>query len=326
MRDWSISTQNAEPIAFQFPGFALMAFGADSRIGRILLPAFHNLQTQNPIGPVYEWHLADIPESAGNSLGLPNKTQYGAFAPEGDPPIWIERRGPVINALEIKSRRLTTLALQDQLVQSDQSAKPLLRFLFSMTEANGWFLTHAALVGFEGNGILVPGSGGAGKSTLSAACALSGAEFVGDDFIAVQPVKGGWRGHALFNTLMLFEEQAQKFSKLPRATESDGVCNSRKQQLFVRSSDGFNPVQSLCIKGIALPKIVQSRESALTQGNKAANAKAILPHSALLSPPVRNVNHAMTLLTLAQDIEAFTYESGSDYQRTAQPLKEKFCT
>jgi energy-coupling factor transporter ATP-binding protein EcfA2 len=46
---------------------------------------------------------------------------------------------------------------------------------------------HAAAVAIDGAGVLIAGSKGAGKSTLSTALAASGHDFLGDEIAAVQP-------------------------------------------------------------------------------------------------------------------------------------------
>lgn len=309
---------------FQLPGFAIIALGTESRIGRILLPSFEHLKTSEPHGPIYEWHLADLSEAGGNAFFAPEPTQYGTFISNKSTSITFEHRGPVLTAFEPHLKRFSTLALEGHLVSSDQSAKPLLRFLFGIAEEHGWFLVHAAAIGFKGSGLLTPGAGGMGKSTLSAAATIAGADFAGDDFVAVKKIDGGWHAHSLFSTIMLFAEQAQRFSGLVKTSSRDGIDNSRKTQIRVRDADGMKPVRSLRIDSIAIPQIVDNALSKIVPGSSGATARAILPFSAILAPPARSVQHAQALMDLAAETEPLVYQSGSDFQSLAVPLRQRF--
>ena len=57
------------------------------------------------------------------------------------------------------------------------------------SRAQGLLSLHAACVGHAGRGLLLMGSGGAGKSTLALHCALQGMEFLAEDAAFVDPVR-----------------------------------------------------------------------------------------------------------------------------------------
>lgn len=309
---------------FQLPGFGLRAIGIDSRIGRILVRAFAHLAVPNTTGPIIEWRLADLPPGGVGALFEPDTSLYGIFEIAETSGTMIEFRGPVLTAYEPAKQRITTLALDGHLVRSDQSAKPLLRLLFGLAAETGWHLAHAAALGFDGTGLLIPGHGGAGKSTLSAACAMAGAAFAGDDFVAVRKIDGAWHAHALFGTMMLFAEQAAHFPSLPKATDADGIENARKVQLFVPEAAPFHPVRTLRIDAVALPRITNAPRSDLQPGRQSANARALLPQSAIASPPVRDPAQVECLLALAAETEPLVYLSGADYSQTVAPLRRRY--
>ncbi len=64
-------------------------------------------------------------------------------------------------------------------------ASPLRSILHWWMELNGRQLVHAAAVGQDGRGVLIPGRGGSGKSSTSLACLLAGLDFLGDDYLAL---------------------------------------------------------------------------------------------------------------------------------------------
>ncbi len=64
-------------------------------------------------------------------------------------------------------------------------SSPLRSILHWWMELNGLQLVHAAAMGQDGRGVLLPGRGGAGKSSTSLACLVAGMDFVSDDYLAL---------------------------------------------------------------------------------------------------------------------------------------------
>jgi len=73
-------------------------------------------------------------------------------------------------------------------------AKPLQVPLSIFFADRGVDLLHSALVSRNGDGILITGNSGCGKSTLAIAALDAGFDFLGDDCVAVD----GMRGHSIF--------------------------------------------------------------------------------------------------------------------------------
>ena len=71
--------------------------------------------------------------------------------------------------------------------------KALLTDRLAMATDDGGFLIHAALLVQDGSGVLVSGTPGAGKTTLSVALASSGWGYAADDIVRVDP-QGGFAG------------------------------------------------------------------------------------------------------------------------------------
>lgn len=77
---------------------------------------------------------------------------------------------------------------------------PLRPFLHWEYAARGMRLVHAGTLGLDGKGILLAGSGGAGKSGTVVAGLLSGLDSVGDDYVLVD-IRTGVIARPLFSTL-----------------------------------------------------------------------------------------------------------------------------
>jgi hypothetical protein len=63
----------------------------------------------------------------------------------------------------------------------------LAEFVHWALAASGVAMVHAASVGRNGDGLLLVGASGAGKSTAAMACLAAGWDYVGDDYCALHP-------------------------------------------------------------------------------------------------------------------------------------------
>jgi len=72
---------------------------------------------------------------------------------------------------------------------------------------------HTGAVAFAGRAVLLVGPGGVGKSTISLACALAGADFLGDDLCLVEVGAEGTvpQVHSLYATAKLNADSAVRF-------------------------------------------------------------------------------------------------------------------
>ena len=73
-----------------------------------------------------------------------------------------------------------------------------------------WFLAshpmamvHGGVVSVDGQGALLVGPGGSGKSTTVASCLAAGLQVCGDDLVIVERAAPGWQAHALYDSIKL---------------------------------------------------------------------------------------------------------------------------
>src|SRR5205807_9852223 len=81
-------------------------------------------------------------------------------------------------------------------------AVPLRPLLGWVLASPGRHLVHAGAVGSEGQGVLLAGSGGAGKSTTAVACVEAGMSYVGDDYVLLSTGEPP-AAHAIYGTAKL---------------------------------------------------------------------------------------------------------------------------
>ena len=159
-----------------------------------------------------------------------------------------------------------------------ETASPLRLFLHWAYAAAGLRLTHAATLGQNGDGVLLVGAGGSGKSGTTLAGILHGLDSVGDDYIVVEP------GPTVV-AHSVFRKCKQDVGGLERA----GLASlSRERSLNWQGKVEFDPAclgrpltQRMNIRAILLPHIARSNRTTLTPASPHEATMALAPSSVL---------------------------------------------
>lgn len=127
-------------------------------------------------------------------------------------------------------------------------------------QANGKLLFHAAAVGYGGNGVLIAGRGGSGKSTFAISCLAEGLDFVSDDYTLVT-ADGQLQAMPLYTIVALREDMYQRFPQLGTPIlEEDGSFRGGKPQ-FQIPTERFS--SNLNIRAIVMPVIAGDEEPSI---------------------------------------------------------------
>lgn len=103
----------------------------------------------------------------------------------------------------------------------------LLHPLHSLLSPTGSVLIHAALVARSGRGILMPGRGGAGKSTLCLRLLSRGFQYFTEEHALLRTAGGGVDGVAFPNRIGIRDGSAHLFPELARQWERDVLTGKR---------------------------------------------------------------------------------------------------
>lgn len=104
---------------------------------------------------------------------------------------------------------ITFRAPRDAFTAGDFRAHPAGFALAAAISGPGRQVLHAGAVAYDGAAALLVGVGGAGKSTTALACALAGADFLGDDLVLVEAGDpDGPIVHSMFATAKLNADSA----------------------------------------------------------------------------------------------------------------------
>jgi hypothetical protein len=88
-----------------------------------------------------------------------------------------------------------------------EQARPLSHVIPELCHALGGEAIHAAMVGARGQGVLIAGGGGRGKSTSALDCLYGGLAFLGDDSVAITGGPEGFTGHSLYASARVHPRQ-----------------------------------------------------------------------------------------------------------------------
>lgn len=133
---------------------------------------------------------------------------------------------------------------------------PLLVPLFRWAYNEDMMLMHAAVVGVGGRGVLLGARGGAGKSTLAAACLMNGMDFVADDYVLLSR-QGSLCAMPLFRTIGLSSDMEELLQTGLPILKGE---RARNEKLLLDAS-GRQFCDSLRIEALIFPSISSDGES-----------------------------------------------------------------
>jgi hypothetical protein len=148
------------------------------------------------------------------------------------------------------------LAPEYEISQGEMGA-PFCRILRWWFREKGIQLIHGAVVGSGLKGVLVPGRGGSGKSTISISCLEAGLSFLSEDFCLLE-LSSSIKAYSLYSSAKLFTKDIGLDSALMEDLEVD--TKTKKSLFFIDRSRVQN---EMSIEAIFLPVIQPSTQSKL---------------------------------------------------------------
>jgi hypothetical protein len=213
-------------------GRSLCINATSARAQSAIAPAIAHLTAEARVnGAQTRWTIIEEDDS-WHPCASPGayRIRGGAFAVvQNDPPSFESYRPEV--GIELR-------AAPAALAAGDMRAHPACYALAAWLSGPSMQVLHAGAVAHEGAAALIVGAGGIGKSTTVLACAMAGADFLGDDLVLVeagsdtQNVKP--TVHTLFATAKLNADSACALGT--EAWPSLGVTPNNKAVVAVRQS------------------------------------------------------------------------------------------
>ena len=174
----------------------------------------------------------NIWDSASTGVGAPDPPcPRDRFTDRGD--IWGMESERILSAfhwLECSVALMDTQSLEAIYWVDDakalpywSKASPLRTLLHWVMQRFDRQLLHAAVVGTDHGGVVITGSGGAGKSTTALLCLEARLTYLGDDYVVVA-LDPAPTAYTLYCTAKLNDDQAENFARLlPLAEPKTGI-------------------------------------------------------------------------------------------------------
>jgi hypothetical protein len=142
---------------------------------------------------------------------------------------------------------------RDRACGSVFTSHPFVNELNWWARAHGLFLIHSAAVGINGKGVLIPGFGRSGKTTLAMACLLRGMEYVADDYLLLdQNIR--YRVYPIYSTGYMLPDSLELLPQLKK--HALGVNRDKEDKTLIDLSPYFGRfAPSLDIQALVLPAV-----------------------------------------------------------------------
>ena len=155
-------------------------------------------------------------------------------------------------------------------------SKPFSRLVCWFFENQGMLWCHGASVGNENGGVLLPGVGGAGKSTTVGAALLGGLQFLGDDYLLIEPESR--MVHGMYSSLMLADDSGRLLRPFPNAgsLSPQFLGNKDKWCHYLYPAFQYQLSGRLPLRAILIPQIIPLEGSFISSASRGEVMNALV--------------------------------------------------
>jgi len=195
-----------------------------------------------------------------------------------------------------------------------EKGKPF-HFLFSVWHHDlDILVVHAGMVARNGKGVLLPGMGGAGKSTTALACLRYGLEYLGDDYIGLEATPNArFVGHSIYSSTWLQPDHYRAcFPDLVPHAVTGYRPGEDKHLVFLapRYAERFR--HTATVSAVALPRISNGQETTFQRARKGEALLTAAPSTMLCLVPRPHRAGLDRLASLVQSVPCYWLDLGSD--------------
>jgi hypothetical protein len=175
-------------------------------------------------------------------------------------------------------------------------------------------LLHAAAVGYEWGGALLPGKGGSGKSSTTLACLDSNLRILGDDYCIVnrQPSP---HIYSLFNTSKLKgAEDVARFARYEQMIDNPDRLDDEKALIFLHQHAPERLLTDCPAQAILLPRVTGRQDTTLQRASLAAALRYLAP-STMFQLPGNAERTFREAVALSRQLPVFEIGLGTDVRQ-----------
>lgn len=183
-----------------------------------------------------------------------------------------------------------------------------------------WYSLHAAGFSEGGAAILVPGTSGVGKSTLSVALLRAKFDYLTDDMVFLARRSDTLVVRGLAEDIDVSENTIRFFPELDFLLRSPKTEGFTKRQLCIEDVYGVRPIMEARPSLIVLPRISGNPESHLTRIDSDEALLEIVPN-VLLTEQAACQEHLGVLAEMVKQADCYRLETGRDFDRIPALLR-----
>lgn len=219
----------------------------------------------------------------------------------------LDRHGGTITGVVISESRLTLHNL----------GRPMHSELLLWHHDHNLLPVHAGLVARGGDGVLLAGPGGSGKSTTSVLCHLAGFSYLADDYVAVEwRDNGDVHGHSIYNSTHIEPKHLERFPEVVTTSATPSRLTKEDKSLVLLSEAGAGAFSGHArIRVIGLPRVAHQPRTTIRRATKIETLLRLAPSSLFLMPYQGMGRTGFARLNdLVNAIPAWWIELGEDLQ------------
>ncbi len=184
--------------------------------------------------------------------------------------------------------------------------------LHEVLKQRGLFMLHAASLARQGQGLLVAGSSGAGKTTLALTLLCGGFDFQGDDTVFLNRQSTGWAALAFPDEIDITPQTAAFFPELQKLPAVVAPVGRPKQAVSARAVYGVLPCWQTRPAVLVFPQALSDTNSQLLPMNRQEALMQLLPN-VIRTDVAASQAHLDALAGLVRQCACFKFHAGRDF-------------
>jgi hypothetical protein len=192
--------------------------------------------------------------------------------------------------------------------------RPLLRWSLA---GPGRTLVHGGTVGRDGQGVLLAGAGGAGKTSTTLAAVLAGLQTAGDDYVGLD-VRGAPTAHAIYGGAKAAAPTLDLLPALRGAVRSEVIGEGEKYEVDIAGAWPERWAPELALRAVVIPALLPGGDTRVAPASGGEALLALAPSSVTQLPGDRG--SLATMAALARAVPSFRLELGGRPEQGAAAL------
>ena len=208
----------------------------------------------------------------------------------------------------------------NRLSHQDRSA-PFVKILRWWMRQFQTALAHGAVVGIEGQGILIPGQGGSGKSTTAINCLLAGMSYLSDDYFLIS-AEEEVTAHGIYCTAKL---NCQESALDDRIAAWSGIRDndSEKNLYFLNQSHSLQLVSTMRLQGVLVIEFCNDSNSSLVPTSPNSALRELAPSSLFQVSGTKSSDFAI-LAKAVNSLPCYILKAGNNRSKVASTIRSFF--